>query len=207
MAGHILDEMYIKGELVYNKQTGELVGFTNLGTISQHLSEFEQSTQSVSESDPTTTTTQSPQTALGSYAQPSLAKTMLVMMMRGLLTNSQFPCHNSTGDQMYDLFWEAVMHIENIGLGIIVKQYAIYTTSYIAKIILQVLAVTCDDASVNHRFMRLHDPVKLSDMTYKVLNIYATDKKRYIYFISNPPHLIKTVRNCWASKHRNLLVC
>lgn len=73
--------------------------------------------------------------------------------------------------------------------------------------IVQVLAVTCDGASVNCRFMRLHDPQKSSDMTYKVLNIYATDEKRYIYFMSDPPHLIKTVRNCWASKHRNLWVC
>ena len=128
----ILDEIYIKEELVYNKQTGELVGFTNLGTINQQLSEFEQSIQSVSESDPTTTTTQSPQTAVGSYAQPSLAKTMLVMIVRGLLTNlqfpyAQFPCHNLTGDQMYDPFWEAVMRIENIGL----KVYSLNNMLYI----------------------------------------------------------------------------
>ena len=70
-----------------------------------------------------------------------------------------------------------------------------------------IIAVTCDGASVNRRFMKLHDPHKSSDMTYKVLNIYTADERRYIYFISDPPHLIKTVRNCWASKHRNLWVC
>ena len=54
--------------------------------------------------------------------------------------------------------------------------------------------------------MKLHNPYKSSNMTYKVANIYA-DEKRYIYFISDPPHLIKTVRNCWASKYQNLTVC
>ena len=29
----IFDEMYIKKELVYDKRTGELIGFTNLGAI------------------------------------------------------------------------------------------------------------------------------------------------------------------------------
>jgi len=24
-------------------------------------------------------------------------------------------------------------------------------------------------------------------------------EKRYIFFLSDPPHLIKTMRNCWAS--------
>lgn len=41
---------------------------------------------------------------------------------------------------------------------------------------------------------------------YKVPNIYATDQSRYLYFISDPPHLIKTTRNCWASKSRRLEV-
>ena len=29
---------------------------------------------------------------------------------------------------------------------------------------------------------------------------------RFIYCFSDPPHLIKTVRNCWASKKRSLWV-
>ncbi len=142
--------MYIKEELVYNKQTGELVGSTNLGAINQHLTEFEQSTL---ESDSATTATQTPQTCtvVGSHAQPPLAKTMPVMMVRGLLTNlqfpyAQFPCHNLAGDQMYDPLWEAVIHIENIGLKVSIHYI-------IATIVLQVLALTRDGASVNHQFI------------------------------------------------------
>ena len=32
---------------------------------------------------------------------------------------------------------------------------------------------------------------------YKTKNPYAKDE-RWIYFIADPPHLIKTVRNCWS---------
>ena len=33
------------------------------------------------------------------------------------------------------------------------------------------------------------------DVTYRIANICSVDK-RYIYFIADPPHLIKTLRNC-----------
>ena len=39
---------------------------------------------------------------------------------------------------------------------------------------------------------------------YKVKNPYALD--RYLYFLSDPPHLLKTPRNCLASKARRLWV-
>ena len=32
-----IDEMYIKEDLVYDKYTGALVGFTNLGETNEHL--------------------------------------------------------------------------------------------------------------------------------------------------------------------------
>ena len=36
------------------------------------------------------------------------------------------------------------------------------------------------------------------DVVYRILNLFA-DEKRFIYFISEPPHLIKTARNCLAN--------
>ena len=68
--------------------------------------------------------------------------------------------------------------------------------------ILQVLGATLDGNSVNRRLVKLHQPS--ADLVYKVMNPFA--EKRFLYF-SDPPHLIKTVRNCWLSKHRNLWVC
>ena len=49
------------------------------------------------------------------------------------------------------------------------------------------------------------DPTTKPSMIYKVDNPY-TDEKRPFYFISDPPHLMKTVRNCWASKYRHMWV-
>ncbi len=103
----ILDEMHIKHDLVYDKHSGELIGFANLGEVNEHLLAFEQSLE--------------PDTTL---LQPEpLARTMLVIMVRGLFTKlqfpyAQFPCASVSGDLLYDPFWEAVFRIENIGLKV-----------------------------------------------------------------------------------------
>lgn len=68
----------------------------------------------------------------------------------------------------------------------------------------KVLGATFDGASVNRRLVKLHDTSRNS-FTYKVRNIHAPDT-RDLYFISDPPHLIKTTRNCWSSKCRTLWV-
>ena len=97
----LMDEMHIRESLVYDKvsgilynrkglcitiHVGALVGFANLGEINTHLSSFQQ--QMKSSSTP--------------YKQP-LAKTMLVLMVRGLNSGLQFPyaqlpCSNLSGD-------------------------------------------------------------------------------------------------------------
>ncbi len=61
-----------------------------------------------------------------------------------------------------------------------------------------------DGASVNRRLVKLHDT---KSTLHKVRNIHAPEEKRDLYFFSDPPHLIKTTRNCWSSKHRTLWVC
>lgn len=70
------------------------------------------------------------------------------------------------------------------------------------------LAITADGASINRLLFTLLSTVTkepTDDIPYKVLNPY-TDEKRSIYFISDPPHLLKTIRNCVANKRRNLWV-
>lgn len=71
---------------------------------------------------------------------------------------------------------------------------------------LQVLGVTFDGASVNRRLIKIHQPEE--SLLYKVENPYAPDGRDLLFF-SDPPHLVKTTRNCWASKARCLwvLVC
>ena len=86
---------------------------------------------------------------------------------------------------MYDLLWEAVGRLELCGFN--------------------VMGLTCDGLAANRQFFHLHGPAAKASMIYKVDNPY-TDDKRPFYFFSDPPHLIKTVRNCWASKCRHLWV-
>lgn len=102
----LLDEMHVHEDLVYNKHSGELVGFTNLGEINSHLDAFEQALSSSSDNPP-----------------PALAKTVLVFMVQGLFnklqfTYAQFPCSQVRGDKLYDPFWEAVCRIEKCGLKV-----------------------------------------------------------------------------------------
>ena len=66
-----------------------------------------------------------------------------------------------------------------------------------------VLVTTADGASPNRMFMRIHR--EDNTFPYKVLNPFSSTK-RYIHFISDPPHLLKTARNCWSSENRHLWV-
>ena len=119
----ILDEVHIKEDLVYDKHDGTLIGFTNLGEINNHLMKFEKSLTGESQS------------------MPTIAGSMLVMMVRGLLSKLNFPyaqfaCANLTGDQLVDPVWEAIARLERQGL--------------------KVLCLTCDGASTNRRLWSLH---------------------------------------------------
>lgn len=95
----VMDEMHIKEDLVYNKHTGELIGYTNLGEMNTHLLSLEKSLEGVRKK-----------------AAP-LAKSLFVLMVRGLFSSlefpyAQFPCSNLTGNLIFDIFWEAVERLE-----------------------------------------------------------------------------------------------
>ncbi len=66
----LLDEMYVREDLVYDKHTGQMIGFCNLGSVNNHLLSFERSI----DVDGGTTVT------------PVLAKSIMVFMVRGLFT-------------------------------------------------------------------------------------------------------------------------
>ena len=75
---------------------------------------------------------------------------------------------------------------------------------YMPVILTQVLAVTFDGSAVNRRLLKLHSQSD-NDLIYKLPNPFTADN-RDIFFFSDPPHLIKTARNCLASNHRELWV-
>ena len=100
----LIDEMYVREDLVFDRWNGNLVGFANLGETNNHLVQLESALTD------------------GNTA-PSQAKTMVVFMVRGLFTKlqfpyAQFPCCALKGDYLYDPFWEAVGRVENCGLKV-----------------------------------------------------------------------------------------
>ena len=118
----LTDEMHIHEDLVYEKHTGALLGFTNLSDINSHLNRFEQSLQA------------------NMISESALAKTMLIIMVRGLFTKlqypyTQFPSVKLSGDQIFDPFWEAAYRIEHCTL--------------------KVVEATFDGASPNRWFLKL----------------------------------------------------
>lgn len=186
-----MDEMHVKEGLVFDKHSGELIGFTDLGDINNHIAKLER-------------------TAATSQKIEPLANSLLVLMIRGLLSGFQFPyaqfsCSSLTGDQLYNIFWDCVERLE--------RYFKITTTSFIlivahCRMDIKVLCVTCDGYSVNRRFLKLHNCEGVgTSISHKLLNPYSPEPgRKYIYFVSDPPHLIKTVRNSWASKKRDLWV-
>ena len=90
---------------MYDKYTGNLIGYTDLGEVNNHLLTF----QRMVESD------------MSKPAQ--LAKSMLTFMVKGLFTElkypyAQFPCTKLTGDCLFQLFWEVVKRLERVGLRV-----------------------------------------------------------------------------------------
>ena len=113
--------------------------------------------------------------------RPPVANSILAIMVRGIFINlkfpyAYFPCKKLTAEQLFPIVWEAVERIEAAGL--------------------KVLCVVADGASTNRKFFKMHG-VTNSEITYKTPNIF-TSENRSLYFVSDPPHLIKTTRNCFS---------
>lgn len=94
---------------------------------------------------------------------------------------AHFGTQGATADFLYPIMWEAVRLLEADGI--------------------KVLCITAYGDSPNRKFFKMHKTPDLS-VPYKAKNPYAKDKQR-VYFISDPPHLIKTVRNCWSHSSIN----
>lgn len=154
--------------------SGALIGFADLGGLNTRLAAFERTL----ESD-------------GCCTKQPLAKSMLVLIVRGLFSGlqfpyAQFPCGSLKGDQMFHIFWKAVGRLERYGF--------------------RVLGLTCDGLAANRQLFRLHAPKRNKELVHKTPNPYSKED-RYVFFLSDPPHLLKTIRNCFANKNRHLWVC
>ena len=91
----LIDEMKVIEGLVYNKHTGEIVGFTSLGDINNNLLKLEQEGE-----------------------QPQVAKQLLTLMVRRIMFKLNFPyahfaSRGATGDILFPLVWEAIRRLES----------------------------------------------------------------------------------------------
>lgn len=156
----LFDEMKVLANLVFDKTTGELVGFTDLGDPEVNFAVLEK--------------------------LDMVATHALVFLVRGMCTElkfvlAHFATSGITSVQLMPLFWEAICVLE-------------LTCN------LWVVATTSDGASPNRRFYKLHkalDGGADQGFCYRTINLFAPH--RYIYFIADVPHLIKTTRNCLRS--------
>ena len=99
----ILDEMKVKEDIVYDKHSGDIIGFCNLGTLNDELLQFEYNTS----------------------IHPPVAKQILAVMIRGLFFKLDFPllAHFSTegvtADLLFPILWEGIRIVESTGLKVI----------------------------------------------------------------------------------------
>ena len=65
-------------------------------------------------------------------------------------------------------------------------------------IVVQVACISCDGASQNRKFFKLHANMKHTKhgVTYRSEDILRGDGS-HVYFVSDVSHLIKTVTNNW----------
>ena len=66
------------------------------------------------------------------------------------------------------------------------------------------LRVTGDGASVNRKLFRMHTEEK-GEIVHKTVNVNGK-KAHDMLFFSDPPHLLKTIRNAVANPDRKLWV-
>ena len=101
--GLTLDEMHVKEGLFFDKHTGTLVGYSDLGEVNNTLSDYEK------------------QLSSSHSTQRPMAKLMLVFMMRGLFTSLkfpyvQFPAASTKGGDIFPLVQQAIKHLTRMGL-------------------------------------------------------------------------------------------
>lgn len=102
----MFDEMKIKSDLVFNRSTGKLVGFTDMGDINEELREFSDRCEG-----------KKPE-------ERAFSKYVNVFMVRGLFSNLKCPFgyYASTGlsgDMMYPCAMEATRVLESVGLRVL----------------------------------------------------------------------------------------
>lgn len=127
--------------------------------------------------------------SLNATQPESLASHILDIHVVGLSSHVKYPLmyvgvKNLRCGSIFSLIWKAIGILEAI-----------------CK--LKVVACTCDGAAPNKSFIAMHGKKDRKNPCFKSVNIY--DRTRFVYFIIDPCHLLKTIRNNLSSSgaHQN----
>ena len=183
----VFDEIKIKAGLVYAKTTGQVIGYTDLGPITNELEQFNKNLEKHSNQEEGPN--QPPP------AEPNIATQMLVLMARGIFSSMRipvayYPTKNANSSELYHCIWPTVKALTLVGLT--------------------VRAFVADGASWNRKFFLGHEMLRQPGrVVYYTKHRYC--KGNRLYFICDVPHLVKTTRNNfensgWNLKSRNLWV-
>jgi hypothetical protein len=113
-----------------------------------------------------------------------IATDVLVVFARGISTAFEravawFPVRCLTAGELMDVVW--------------LIKHKIELFSFCDKMPrLKIVTITCDGLAANHLFFKLHGRCR-EELQYKAEDPF--DPGNFVYFIIDPPHLLKTVRN------------
>ena len=165
----VFDEVAVCKGLVQKKSTGEVIGYSNLDKVQEEMVTLEKHVKDLAEE-----VTPNPPKA------PPLVKSMLSYMVKGTASHVQsvvasFGVSKLTKQDLHEHTWNVVECLEMSGIRVIV--------------------IVCDGSPINRGFISMQPAhSKDSKVVYDTVNPFAPE--RLIFFMSDPPHLLKTIRNC-----------
>ncbi|KAK3909685.1 Transposable element P transposase [Frankliniella fusca] len=161
---HVLmcDEMHISKNIVYNRSTGELVGYTKITEVEKCLNEFQSYLDNTE------------------VPEPDRASKMLSFMVKGVCNGvkevvASYSVNRLSKEKLYSVTWNVIAYCERTGI--------------------QIIAFTSDGNASNRAFFKMNTPISptKNGVVYDTINKAAPS--RPLYFISDLPHLVKTIRN------------
>ncbi|XP_033114332.1 uncharacterized protein LOC117114750 [Anneissia japonica] len=99
----MFDEMKIKSGLGFSSRSGQIVGFTDVGTLGNEINAFERRCKGEEE--------------------PPVATHVLVLMLRGIFCKlhapvGYYPTKGASSDELFSCLWEAVEYVETAGFRV-----------------------------------------------------------------------------------------
>ncbi|KAJ1524634.1 hypothetical protein ONE63_011118 [Megalurothrips usitatus] len=163
---HVLmaDEMYISQNLIFQKSSGKMIGFTSLDEVDSELKKMEHQLHN-------------PDKEL----EETIASRVNVYMVKGVTNGlkdvvATYAVGNMSAVQMKIWTWQVIGALERSGICVI--------------------AFVCDGSSINRTFIQSHKPATPHPMGLVFDTVNKCARGRKLFFLSDVPHLLKTIRNC-----------